>query len=168
MPFWQSWRAQFPHHDAQQPPGSSHQRPPRRLGSGSLRVCSAGQTGHSVHQYQWNLLYHRGSVAKRENRIFVDESTSGTTGTVDSNETVLRVTQPDTRSGVTITASGFTNSSGSATTNYIQYRPSGALNSTATGTFTLCDERTGNFGRTVTVTATGRAVLATSSTASCS
>lgn len=98
--------------------------------------------------------------------IFVDESTSGTTGTVDSNETVLRVTQPGTRSSVTITASGFTNSSGSATTNYIQYRPSGALNSTATGTFTLCDERTGNFGRTVTVTATGRAVL-TSFTASC-
>lgn len=98
--------------------------------------------------------------------VFVDESTSGTTGTVDSGETILRVTASDANSSVTINASGFTNSAGAATNNYIQYRPSGALNSSTTGTFTICDDRSGNFGRTVVITATGRAAL-TNSSASC-
>jgi len=98
--------------------------------------------------------------------VFVDESTSGTTGTVDTGETILRNTTADTGGNVTITASGFTNAGGSATNNFIQYRPSGSLNSTATGTFTICDNRTGAFGRTVEITMTGRAAL-TSSSASC-
>lgn len=96
--------------------------------------------------------------------IFVDESTSGTTGTVDSGEKIIRVTASDTSGSVTINASGFTNSAGTATSNYIQYRPSGALNSNATGKFKICDDRTGNFGRTVVITATGRAALTNSST----
>ena len=108
-----------------------------------------------------------GSAWQSGRIVFVDESTSGTTGTVDSGETILRKTAADTGSTVEITASGFTNSAGTATNNYMQYRPSGALNSTATGTFTICDNRTGNFGRTIVVTTTGRAAL-TSSTASCS
>lgn len=107
-----------------------------------------------------------GSTWQSGRIIFLDESTSGTTGVVDSGETVIRVTPADAQSRVTITAAGFTNSSGTATSNYIQYRPTGALNSTTTGTFTLCDDRTGSFGRTIDVSATGRATL-TSSTTSC-
>lgn len=98
--------------------------------------------------------------------VFVDESTSGTTGAVDSGEKVLRVTASDTNSSVTINASGFTNSAGTATSNYIQYRPSGALNSSADGEFKICDDRTGNFGRIVKILVTGRAAL-TNSSASC-
>lgn len=97
---------------------------------------------------------------------FVDESTSGTTGAVDSGETILRVTEADTGSTTTIVAAGFTNSAGAGTTNYLQYRPNGTLNSTTLGTFKICDDRSGNYGRTVSVATTGRASL-TSSTASC-
>jgi type IV fimbrial biogenesis protein FimT len=108
-----------------------------------------------------------GSAWQSGRIIFIDESTSGTIGSVDAGENVLRKTATDTGSRVKIIASGFTNSSGTATNNYIQYRPSGALNSTAPGTFTICDHRTANVGRTIVITATGRAAL-TSSTASCS
>lgn len=107
-----------------------------------------------------------GSTWQSGRIIFVDESTSGTMGVVDSGETVIRVTPADAQSRVTITAAGFTNSSGTATSNYIQYRPTGALNSTTPGTFTLCDDRTGSFGRKIDVSTTGRASL-TSSTTSC-
>lgn len=107
-----------------------------------------------------------GSTWQSGRIIFVDESTSGTIGVVDSGETVIRVTPADAQSRVTITAAGFTNSSGTATSNYIQYRPTGALNSTTAGTFTLCDDRTGSFGRTIDVSTTGRASLK-SSTTSC-
>ncbi|MGB4911492.1 MAG: GspH/FimT family pseudopilin [Candidatus Dechloromonas phosphoritropha] len=107
-----------------------------------------------------------GSAWQNGRITFVDESTSGTVGTVDSGETILRVTPPDTGTSITITPAGFTNSAGTATSNYIQYRPNGSLNSTALGTFTLCDERVGDFGRIVEVSSTGRASLK-SSTASC-
>lgn len=104
-----------------------------------------------------------GSAWQSGRIIFVDENASGT---IDSGETILRVTPPISQASVTITPSGFTNSAGTATTNYIQYRPTGALNSTSLGTFTLCDERVGDFGRTIVVDSTGRASLK-SSTASC-
>lgn len=107
-----------------------------------------------------------GSAWQSGRIIFVDESTSGTVGAVDSGEAVLRVTPADAQSSVTITPAGFTNSAGAAISNYIQYRPTGALNSTATGTFTLCDDRSGSFGRTIEVSPTGRASLK-SSTATC-
>lgn len=93
--------------------------------------------------------------------IFLDESGSGTTGTVDSGETIFRVTTAETGSNLTITASGFSSN------RYIQFRPTGALTSTTTGTFTICDNRSGNFGRTIQIIPTGRASL-TSSTANCS
>lgn len=91
--------------------------------------------------------------------VFTDQSTSGTTGTVDSGETILRVSTADAATSITITAANFTDSSGTATNNYIQYRPSGSLSSTATGTFKICDDRTGNFGRTIEINAPGRAAL---------
>lgn len=97
---------------------------------------------------------------------FVDETTSGTTGTVDSGERILRITEADAGSTITIVASGFTNSAGAGTTNYIQYRPNGALNSTTLGSFKICDDRTGNFGRIIDVATTGRASL-TSTTGPC-
>jgi len=104
-----------------------------------------------------------GSAWQSGRIIFVDENASGT---VDSGETILRVTPPNSETSITITPSGFTNSAGTATTNYIQYRPTGALNSSSLGTFALCDERVGDFGRIVEVSSTGRASLK-SSTASC-
>lgn len=96
---------------------------------------------------------------------FVDESSSGTTGVVDSGEEIRRVTQPSASNSAVITTSGFTNSAGSATSNFIQYRPNGSLNSTTTGTFKICDSRVGNFGRTIQISATGRASLTSTTTA---
>jgi type IV fimbrial biogenesis protein FimT len=91
--------------------------------------------------------------------VFIDETNTGTFGTVDSGEEILRITPVSSNQSTTITASGFTNSAGTATTNYLQYRPNGAVNSTATGTFKICDERTGSYGRTIEILATGRAAL---------
>ncbi|RIX47016.1 MAG: prepilin-type N-terminal cleavage/methylation domain-containing protein [Rhodocyclales bacterium GT-UBC] len=94
---------------------------------------------------------------------FVDESTSGTTGTVDSGEEIRRTTKPSSNNSATITASGFTNSAGSSTNNFIQYRPNGSLNSTTTGRFKICDNRVGNFGRSIEILPTGRASLKSTS-----
>lgn len=97
---------------------------------------------------------------------FVDESVSGTIGGVDSGEDIRRVTKSSSSSVATIIASGFTNSAGSAVENFIQFRPNGALNSATAGVFKICDTRVGNFGRTVAISATGRATL-TSSNSTC-
>ncbi|MFZ2367051.1 MAG: GspH/FimT family pseudopilin [Azonexus sp.] len=96
--------------------------------------------------------------------IFVDESASGTVGTLDTGETIFRTSTTDSSSGVKITASGFTDTSGTSTNNFIQFRPSGVLTSTATGSFIICDDRGNSFGRTLSVLITGRASLTTTST----
>ena len=92
-------------------------------------------------------------------------SDSGTYGTVDTGDEVLRVNPSVTSNKIVITASGFTVAA-TSTLNFIQFRPNGALNSDTPGIFKICDDRTGNFGRTVSVSPVGRTSL-TSTTASC-
>lgn len=75
--------------------------------------------------------------------VFTD---SGTVGSVDGSDTVLRV--GDTlRGGVALTST-----SGSAQ-GYIRYSPSGSV--TTTNSFTLC--KSGMTGRTIAISLTGRA-----------
>lgn len=64
---------------------------------------------------------------------------------LDLGETLLRVRQAP--SGVTVTSAGITDT--------VVVRPVGLA--TPTGSFKICDYRVGNFGRTVTVAASGRA-----------
>lgn len=94
--------------------------------------------------------------------VFVD---AGTAGSVDTGDEILRYNQGNAGSNIAITASGFAVTS-TSTLNYIQYRPNGATNTDAGGTFKICDNRSGNFGRIVRLAAIGRAALE-SSTASC-
>lgn len=77
-------------------------------------------------------------------------------GAVDiATDTVLRVSEA-LSTGNTIVATNLT------TGGLIQYRPSGLASGVSGGgaAFTLCDARTGPFGRTVTVAPTGRAAAA--------
>lgn len=80
--------------------------------------------------------------------IFTD---GGTAGSIDGTDEILRVTSA--LQGTSVLASaGFTNAA------YFQYFPSGATDSA--GTFKLCDDRTGSFGRLITIAVTGRAITA--------
>jgi len=88
--------------------------------------------------------------------IFVDTNQNGA---VDAGETLLAVNETLAGNN-TLTSNGLTN----APVNVLQFRPSGAANIPANGTFKLCDSRSGLFGRTITVSPTGRA---TSATATC-
>lgn len=73
----------------------------------------------------------------------------GTAGTVDGTDEILRVTSVLQGTSV-LTSAGFANAG------YMQYLPLGATDSA--GTFKLCDDRTGNFGRLITIAVTGRAI----------
>lgn len=89
--------------------------------------------------------------------IFID---SDTYGTVDTNDEILRVNQGAfATNGITITAASFTVSS-AATLNYVQFKPGGVTSSDAGGTFKICDSRIGNYGRVISILATGRVSLA--------
>ncbi len=79
--------------------------------------------------------------------VFVD---GGTVGTVDVADTVLRSSTALT--GLSAASAGF------ATTGYLAYSPTGAISSASQGTFTLC--KSGYLGRVVTISATGRSLLA--------
>lgn len=86
--------------------------------------------------------------------VFVDLNADGA---VDSGETILRIT-------TALAGNTLTLMDGSATPvalDYIQYRPLGTTDST--GTFKLCDSRTGVFGRSVSINAMGRTTLNSSS-----
>lgn len=80
-----------------------------------------------------------------------------------ATDVLLAVTEPfpgSTLFGVPpnlFTSSGFTNTP----VNVLQFRPSGAANLPANATFALCDTRTGPWGRTITISPTGRATSAT-------
>ena len=87
--------------------------------------------------------------------VFTDANGNGA---VDAaTDAVLRVTEA-LSSGNTIIATNL------STAGLIQFRPSGLASGVAGGgaSFKLCDTRTGVFGRTVTVTPTGRAGAAVS------
>ena len=79
-------------------------------------------------------------------------SDAGTAGTIDGSDAIIRVTESRSN-GLTLSSANFAN------TGYIRYGASGTV-STATnnnpGTFKICDDRTGNFGRLVSITNTGR------------
>jgi type IV fimbrial biogenesis protein FimT len=74
--------------------------------------------------------------------VFVD--TNGN-GALDAGETILRVHQA-LPFGITVAIAGFGN--------FIQAKPVGTF--APLGSFKLCDGRAGNFGRQITVAATGR------------
>lgn len=79
-------------------------------------------------------------------------SDAGTVGTKDGNDQILRVTEA-IGNNTTITSSGF------STTGYIRYNAMGQLGTN--GSFKICDDRTGNFGRSISITTTGRPYLQT-------
>lgn len=78
-------------------------------------------------------------------------------GTFNSGTDVLIAVSEQLSGNNSLTSAGLTN----APVNALQFRPSGATNLPAAGgTFKLCDSRTGNFGRLITVQPTGRATSA--------
>jgi type IV fimbrial biogenesis protein FimT len=77
--------------------------------------------------------------------VFVDTNNNGA---LDAGETILRVHQA-LPLGVTIAVTGFTD--------YVQAKPVGTV--TPLGSYKLCDGRAGNFGRQITISATGRTNL---------
>ena len=86
--------------------------------------------------------------------LFVDTNTNGS---VDVGEEVLKV-EPVLSTGTLVTVTGLT------TATVVQFRPSGMAVglSGSTATLALCDGRTGPYGRTITVTPTGRTSVAKS------
>ena len=80
--------------------------------------------------------------------IFEDR---GVAGTIDGNDEIIRIGQA-LSSATSLAVSGFTN------VGYFQFRPSGVGDST--GTLKICDDRVGNYGRTLSVSITGRVQLA--------
>lgn len=79
-------------------------------------------------------------------------SDGGTAGTVDGTDTIIRVMSA-LRGTSTLTSATFTNNT------YVQFISTGESDST--GTFKLCDDRIGNFGKVITISTTGRVSTAT-------
>lgn len=85
--------------------------------------------------------------------IFADQNGDGTFNS--GTDVVLKVGEP-LAGGNTLASSGF---NAPAAADKIQYRPSGNTNLPAAGgSFKLCDSRSGDFGRLISISATGRAV----------
>jgi type IV fimbrial biogenesis protein FimT len=85
--------------------------------------------------------------------VFADLNANGTFDA--ATDVLLRAGEP-LSGGNALTSSGLT------IPDKFQYRPSGATNIPAAGgTFKLCDQRTGNFGRTISISPTGRASAST-------
>lgn len=84
--------------------------------------------------------------------VFVDSK--GSAGSVDTGDEILRVSPAFTNS-VTLNSASFTNA------NYVQFRPNGMANSS--GTLKICDNRAGSYGRTISISNTGRASLQSAS-----
>jgi len=94
--------------------------------------------------------------------VFVDE---GTYASVDTDDEILRVNQSSKSDNMVITAAGFSVAA-TNTLNYVQFKPNGTISSNTLGSFKICDDRTGNFGRKLEILATGRTAV-TSTTESC-
>jgi type IV fimbrial biogenesis protein FimT len=92
--------------------------------------------------------------------VFADANANGV---FDSGTDVLiMVSEPLAGSNTLTTSATFTGLLPVA--QVLHFRPSGATNLPAAGgTFKLCDSRTGNFGRLITITVTGRASSAETS-----
>jgi type IV fimbrial biogenesis protein FimT len=101
--------------------------------------CTTGTLGTT-----WNLGYI----------VFADQNGNGTFDS--ANDILITVSEPLTGNN-TLVSAGFTN----VPVNQLQFRPSGATNLPAAGgSFKLCDSRSGNFGRLITVSVTGRPLSA--------
>ena len=76
--------------------------------------------------------------------------------TAPSTNSIIRVSQPASN-GTTLSSSGF--SSGS----FVTYTVLGTIStgSTNVGRFKVCDDRTGSYGKLITITSTGRPLLQT-------
>ena len=71
------------------------------------------------------------------------------------SDSLLRVVEP-LAGNITLASTGLT------APDWFQYRPSGSTNIPAAGaSFKLCDDRTGNFGKTITISITGRTQVTT-------
>lgn len=79
---------------------------------------------------------------------FVDSDASGTFEA--SKDELLRFSQP-TDKQITAMASSFSD------VHQLQFRPNGTINSDGSGNFKICDDRSGDFGKTVELLRTGRA-----------
>lgn len=121
-----------------------------------------------------DLALARSESNKRGRRVTVCPSTNGTScsgasawatgrlvfvdldadGTVDSGDEILRVSSALGGNNTMVYTGP---APGNTSYSFIQYRPKGITNTV--GTFKLCDDRTGAFGRTIEVTTTGRASL---------
>ena len=85
--------------------------------------------------------------------VFADANGNGT---FDPGDTLLRVSEAQASTN-TLVAANLT------TAGRLQFRPSGMASGItgASATFTLCDDRTGAFGRQISISLTGRASMAT-------
>lgn len=122
-----------------------------------------------------DLAVARSEAAKRGTPVTVCVSTNGTTctggtdwvsgrlvyagsgaTTTPASSDIIRVSQP-TSNGTTISISGFTSNS------FISYTTRGTVSTgnTNSGTFKICDDRVGAFGKLITITSTGRPILQT-------
>jgi type IV fimbrial biogenesis protein FimT len=93
--------------------------------------------------------------------VFADQNGNGTFDS--ANDVLIAVAEPLSGNN-TLVGTGFSgnNAAGTSIPNEIQFRSSGVTNLPAVGgSFKLCDDRSGNVGRTITVTVTGRATSAT-------
>lgn len=122
-----------------------------------------------------DLVVARSEAAKRGAPVTICVSTNGTsctgggdwfsgrliyaglgTTTSPASSNIIRVSQP-TSNGTTISISGF--SSG----NFVSYSTSGKATATsnAGGTYKICDDRAGPYGKLITITPNGRPLLET-------
>ena len=100
-----------------------------------------------------------GALGTAWNQGYIMFADTNKNGAFDvATDVLLAVSEPFPGSPPNVfTSSGFTN----APVNVLQFRPSGAANLPANGTFALCDSRSGPWGRTITIAPTGRATSAT-------
>jgi len=103
-----------------------------------------------------------GALTTSWNQGYIVFADANKDGNVDPGDTLIAVVEPFPGSALgtppnAFTSSGFTNTP----VNVLQFRPSGAANLPANGTFALCDTRSGPWGRTITISPTGRATSAT-------
>lgn len=144
-----------------------------------LTIIRNGRLATEANDLMTDLAFARAEATRRGQRMTLCVSSNGTScgtgaswaggrlvfsdaetaGTVETGDEVLRYHQANSSNLITVTASGF------GTLNYIQYKPSGAMSTATSGQFKICDNRTGNFGRIVAVSMTGRVALSSTTSA---
>ena len=87
--------------------------------------------------------------------VFVDSTSSGTLGTVDPGETIIRKSGAIAKA--TLVSSGF------STAGFVSFGATGTMSSSTQGAFTICVPS--YIGRVVTISTTGRSSLARTTSA---